>query len=236
VKPWAAAAASPPEVIRDKFDHGSLVQMIDHAAVLAGEPEQAKRAQQGAGFDESLHPRAEHGRFGFKDGGTAPARARASSIVERVAAEGGITINPVTGSEPTTGFIIGREGGRIIKDSTWSDHAAAVDSVVSFLRDNASKFDENTMLGIWHDTAHGEVALDIVDQVNDRAAAVKLGAAQNQQSIWDVTNGAEIPTGGTGGREAAAASRQATQADRGDERRELRAFAEQVVSTIQQTE
>jgi hypothetical protein len=57
-------------------------------------------------------------------------------------------------------------------------------------------------IGGWHDTEHGEVVLDPVENIQDRDKAVALGAERNQQAIWDVKAGEEIPTGGTGDRPA----------------------------------
>ena len=64
------------------------------------------------------------------------------------------------------------------------------------------KFDDpSAHLGIWHDTQHHEVVLDVSYVVEDREDAINLGVANNQQAIWDVANMAEIDTGGTGDRQ-----------------------------------
>jgi hypothetical protein len=53
-------------------------------------------------------------------------------------------------------------------------------------------------LGLWHNKDDGQVYLDISENIQDRETARNLGAKRDQISIWDVTNFAEIETGGTG--------------------------------------
>lgn len=140
------------------------------------------------------HNQKDHGRRGGGGGG----------VIERTRELGGVTIRPATGREPTSGFIVARqEGSRIVDEADFfGDRERAVDLVDGYLAEHADALSEpGTMLGVWHDKAHGEVVLDVVEQVDDQATAERLGRERDQQSIWDVTNGAEIPTGGTGGRE-----------------------------------
>lgn len=51
-------------------------------------------------------------------------------------------------------------------------------------------------VGTW--VHEGKIYLDIVEHYTDRAYAIGCGQVNNQIAIWDVANGCEIPTGGTG--------------------------------------
>jgi len=59
----------------------------------------------------------------------------------------------------------------------------------------------NTMIGGWYDREHDEVVLDWVDVFADRQQGIQAGRDRNEQAVYDLGAGQEIPTGGTGGRE-----------------------------------
>ena len=165
-------------------------------------------------WDEDLHPRDFHGRFGFGDGADA-----GRSLLETVRTTGGATVSPLDGSSPTTGFVVARPDvkGDIIKADDFFDPSKGPAAIVAFMDAHPDAFDEpGEYLGLWHDTAHGEVALDAVEVMADREAAIAAGADRDEQAIWDIAGGAEIPTGGTGHRAAAASRLRGSYADRTD--------------------
>lgn len=169
-------------------------------------------SQLAGAWDEDLHPRGEHGRFG--EGGDA-----GRSLLQTVRTTGGATISPLDGSSPTTGFVVARPDikGDIVKADDFFDPVKGPAAIVAFMEAHPEGFDEpGEYLGLWHDTAHGEVALDAVEVMADRDAAIAAGAGRDEQAIWDVEQGVEIPTGGTGHRAAAATRLRGSHADRTD--------------------
>ncbi len=119
------------------------------------------------------------------------------SLIDRVGKEGGVTINPVTGNEPTTGFIVAtKENEVIVKEDRFFDKWKGVTEIEKYLTDHAEQLGGDNMFGIWHDKANAEVDMDIVESVADRDEAVKLGAERDQQSIWDVEKQEVIQTNG----------------------------------------
>lgn len=152
-------------------------------------------------------------------------RSRTGSIIDKVRAHGGLTVRPLTGEEPRSGYVVGRhyEAGKsaVVPDSVFlgKDPEQAYRAVDQYLKDNAEHFDRGGWLGLWHDTAHGEVALDRVDVVATLGEATTRGRAEDQQAVWDVKNSVEIPTGGTGGRQETATRHEAPETGLGDDGR-----------------
>lgn len=142
-------------------------------------------------WDESVHPRDEHGRFGSgNDGLDIPALAHDAGE--------GFSIDPHTGKSPTTGYMVARsQYGTVIDTKTEADTAKA-------LRDFADKHahlfeeDKSLYLGGWRDQATGKFYLDVVDNVKDEDKAVALGRNRDQISVFNIETFQEIKTGGTG--------------------------------------
>lgn len=161
-------------------------------------------------------PRDEHGRWTDGGGG--------ASDVVAAAEQGGGTIDPKTGTEATTGYAVAYpERSAITPDEQFlGDHENAVAVTKAWLQENADVFDDpGVHIGVWHDVEHHEVVLDPSQVVSDRAEAIKLGVERDQQSIYHLDSGQEIPTGGTGGRSSqkATSDDQTPQARLGDDRR-----------------
>lgn len=184
----------------DEFPFVSFYAPQDHGgcqciAVPSGYVSQAEGIL-ASGWDENEHPRGADGKFGDSSD------AVQGSIIDRVREQGGLTVNPLTGAEPTDGFIVARqEGSEIVAAAGFfDDREAGIDMIDQYLADHAADFDGDAMLGLWHDTAHGEVVFDVVDRIASRDDAIAAGQSRDQQAIWDVAAGAEIDTGGSGGR------------------------------------
>lgn len=125
----------------------------------------------------------------------------AESIVSRVRDRGGLSVSMVDGSEPPSGFMVARTQGvkpAVIEADEFYDPVAGPRALGSFLKANRDQLTGGDYLGVWHDTDGGKVYLDVSQNVKGRARAERLGAERNQISIWDVVQGKEIATGGTG--------------------------------------
>lgn len=125
----------------------------------------------------------------------------ASSILERVKANGGLSVNMVDGSEPTSGYMVakGSQYGSIASEADFYDPVKGPKILADYMKKNKSDLATGkNYLGLWHNTADGQVYLDISENIQDVDTARTLGAERDQISIWDVANFAEIETGGTG--------------------------------------
>jgi len=104
-----------------------------------------------------------------------------------------------SGDQPVDGFMVARkENSVIVSADDFFDETEGKRIMSDFLKENRARFGKDQFLGIWHNKKNGKVYLDITDNIKDRSEAERLGKERNQISIWDVVNGAEIDTGGTG--------------------------------------
>lgn len=156
-------------------------------------------------FAPGLRPVLKHGSHNQKDHGRRRGGATlkpdvASSILERVKANGGLSVNMLDGSEPTKGFMVAKGGdiGDIVPADKFFDPVEGPKALSSFMKQNRDTLTKGSYLGLWHNTADGNVYLDVSDNIIDRATATRAGRDRNQISIWDVANFKEIDTGGTG--------------------------------------
>lgn len=142
--------------------------------------------------DQSSHSRG---------GGSGLSTGVSASILERVKENGGLSVNMLDGSEPTSGYMVakGEPFAAIVDAKDFFDPTKGHKALGSFMKENKETLGTGkSYLGVWHNTADGKVYLDVSDNIASRAAAVAAGSARNQISIWDVANFAEINTGGTG--------------------------------------
>ena len=133
-----------------------------------------------------------------------PKPKQLESIIEKVAANEGLSVRMLTGKEPTAGFMVARkEFSTIVPASDFFEKSTGVNILESYFNSKKEQLGGKNYLGIWHDKNNDEVVLDVVDNILKQDEAVRAGRERNQQAIWDVKNKQEIPTGGTGGREEA---------------------------------
>lgn len=133
-----------------------------------------------------------------------PKPRQLESIIEKVAANEGLSVRMLTGKEPTGGFMVARkEFSTIVPASDFFEKSSGVNILESYFNSKKEQLGGKNYLGIWHDKNNDEVVLDVVDNILKQDEAVRAGRERNQQAIWDVKNKQEIPTGGTGGREEA---------------------------------
>jgi len=147
---------------------------------------------------QGKHDQKDHGR---RASSTTLDPEVATSIIERVRAQGGLSVSMIDGSEPPDGYMVARTKGvkaSIAEASDFYDPQRGPEVLGSFLKDNKAQLTGGDYLGLWHDTNSGKVFLDVSQNVKDRATAERLGRERDQISIWDVVEGQEIQTGGTG--------------------------------------
>ena len=132
----------------------------------------------------------------------------AESIAERVRGikpGGGLTIDPLDGTEPTEGFVVAHQGYN--KEYDYEDFMGpnGADYIADFIENNLDKLsEEGNHLGFWHDEDNNEMVLDVVEVIDNEADGISAGVDRNQQAIYDIKNDRIINTGGTGDRAAEA--------------------------------
>jgi len=137
----------------------------------------------------------------FTTGGGGMGAGVASSILDRVKANGGLSVNMVNGSEPTSGYMVakGTEYGKTVSAEDFYDPEKGPKILADYMKDNKADLGTGkNYLGLWHNTEDGKVYLDVSENILDRGAAITAGQSRDQISIWDVANFAEVQTGGTG--------------------------------------
>jgi hypothetical protein len=144
------------------------------------------------------HDQKTHGNWAT---GASMGEGVASSILERVKANGGLSVNMVDGSEPTSGYMVakGSQYGSIASEADFYDPVKGPKILADYMKKNKSDLATGkNYLGLWHNKDDGQVYLDISENIQNVDTARTLGAQRDQISIWDVANFAEIETGGTG--------------------------------------
>lgn len=125
----------------------------------------------------------------------------AQSILDRVKENGGLSVNMVDGSEPTSGYMVakGTQYGATVSAADFYDPIKGPKILADYMKKNKSDLGTGkNYLGLWHNTENGNVYLDVSQNIQDKGEAISAGQARDQISIWDVANFAEIQTGGTG--------------------------------------
>ncbi len=144
------------------------------------------------------HDQSTHGNWAY-DIQVAPEVV--SSVLSRVKENGGLSVKMTDGSEPTKGFMVakGRQYGAIVKADDFYDPEQGAKILADYMkRHKADLATGKNYLGLWHNTADGQVYLDVSENIEDEAEATARGRERDQISIWDVANFKEIDTGGTG--------------------------------------
>lgn len=183
-------------IIFDTFDSTvppTVKEEVAKAVYVAFEPGLRPVLKHGS------HDQKSHGRRGSGGSSLTLDAGVAQSIVERVRANGGLSVSMVDGSEPTGGFMVAKGGKQsaIVDADEFYDPVKGPAAMSSFLKENR-ELGEGSYLGLWHNQADGKVYFDVSENIMDRATAIRAGRDRDQISIWDVANLEEINTGGTG--------------------------------------
>ena len=208
------------EVIRDALqlqgeDTNEIIQRFaDEAfASLADDGEIAPDVQDGQSSgdlsDEEMRKMMEGEGIPSEDKLTVPVGKKppvTKSIMDRLAEMepgGGMTIDPIDGTEPDTGIVVAHPGHN--KEFNYDEFMGPNGKkyLKQYIKDNRDLISqEGNYLGLWHDEDNNEMVLDVVEVFNDRDEAIQAGIDRNQQAIYDIGNNELIDTGGTGDRQA----------------------------------
>lgn len=128
--------------------------------------------------------------------------AAAQHVQDRVAQDGGLSAATDLLTEPTDGYMVAVQGhNREIPEAEFFDGDNGARALIAWMDENIEALAQpGAHVGLWHDKENGEVVLDVSQRVESLEEATRLGQERNQQAVWDVANGEEIDTGGTGDR------------------------------------
>ncbi len=182
------------------------------ALVASASPNTAKKYADGFTFHSAENyletaTGTRPGRLGMKPEVRFPELAPPPPIEQELAQraqKGGFSVRGVTFDSPTQGYMVGRASGGVVLPAKNRKEIAS--TIRKFLDDNAEMFRQNPNLffGGWFNKKDKQIYLDFADNVASEQAAVRLGSPEfrDQMAVWDVKNGKEIETGGTGGKAA----------------------------------
>jgi hypothetical protein len=123
----------------------------------------------------------------------------ASNIVKFTQEWGGLSINMVDGSMPTTGYMVAKppEFGRIVDEIDFINPVKGPKILSDYMKTHKNDLGNGkNYLGTWLNES--KVYLDVAENIQELFEAIRLGRERNQKAIWDVANLDEIDTGGTG--------------------------------------
>lgn len=112
----------------------------------------------------------------------------------------GFSVSVKTGGQPVSGYMVAQtDHTHVYPESILDDHHKLTRAIDDMLVSEKAAFrgKGDVYLGGWvHD---GKLWLEPSDNIASRDQAVHEGTRRNQIAIWDVDNGEEIQTGGSGG-------------------------------------
>lgn len=132
----------------------------------------------------------------------------AKALQGKVSEEGGASVGTDLLTEPTDGYMVAVQGHNLeIPEDEFFGEGGAL-ALVEWMDANRDALKApGAHVGLWHDKDNREVVFDVSERVESLEEAERLGKERNQQAVWDVANGVEINTGGTGDRQEAPDSR-----------------------------
>ena len=134
-----------------------------------------------------------------------------SNVVDSVQKNGGHTVSVTTGAVPTAGYAVSLPGFsraypidvNVATGLPNYDHELG-DRIVEYVHDNWQELSQpDSFLGIYYSPESKQLYLDVSVVAKKKDAAVQAGRIGNQESVWDVLNMNEVPTGGSGSAERA---------------------------------
>ena len=128
-------------------------------------------------------------------------RPSTNGIIDAVNQHEGATISMIGAKEPTSGFWVakGWPNAAQVDIKDFEDRDKAAKAVSSFIKNNRDLLARpENYLGIFKDSSTGTVDFDVSEHMNDRETASSAGQARNQKSIWDISAGEPLDTGGSG--------------------------------------
>jgi hypothetical protein len=123
----------------------------------------------------------------------------ASDIVRFTQEWGGLSINMVDGSMPTSGYMVAKppEFSRIVDEVDFVNPVKGPKILSDYMKTHKNDLGNGrNYLGTWLNDS--KVYLDVSENIQELFEAIRRGRERNQKAIWDVANLSEIDTGGTG--------------------------------------
>jgi hypothetical protein len=121
----------------------------------------------------------------------------APRLVCRLHDDGGFTVDPRTGTTPTSGFAVNTGTGALVVPGPAFFVPDGAGVLADFVRRHPDLLDPRSavLLGGWYHRGSDRVVLSRVDHVVDRTEAVARGAARRQTDVYDLGDGRTVPTG-----------------------------------------
>lgn len=124
-------------------------------------------------------------------------------LVTKIATDGGFTYDPAADAlitvGSTTGYAIAIPGTEHVVGHAGISREAFAAAVADVLTEHAVEIDHGAVLGGWYSAERDEYIVELTKiHKCSREHAIALGTATNQEAIFDLATGEEIPTGGTG--------------------------------------
>lgn len=105
-------------------------------------------------------------------------------------ADGGFTYHPLTGTQPTKGFVVSLHKDR---ERVITAQEATVDALAQYAKDNWDLLTQsNNYMGGWHNPQDDKVYLDVSTVLDSEDEALRQGAAAQQLAIFDLEHGRSI--------------------------------------------
>lgn len=133
---------------------------------------------------------------------TVKTRDRDEYALDAVFAKGGVTMKS-TGlpNEPTKGYCVSEhpELGAVIENARGQKRKVLKKQIRAFVRSNSALLSQGeSYLGLWLNGDNGALYIDVASVKDDLEMAKQAGRDHDQIAIWDIENGVEIATGGSG--------------------------------------
>lgn len=175
--------------IRKREEAGPLMSALNKLFPNSFEGHRGRPGQRGGSLPrDAAGPSAEIDRHGY--------------ALDKAFASGGITIK-ATGlpNEPTKGYVVAEheEVGDVIENAKGLSRTELKQRLKGFIKKNINLLSEDEMcLGLWLNNSNGSLYMDVSSVKADRDLAIQAGIDHDQIAIWDIENGVEIQTGGSG--------------------------------------
>lgn len=186
----ARERAKTPEAFLERLPselHGSIIRAIPVKAPVK-QLSSSFRPFNLADWDESQHPRDDHGKFTDGGGSGADFAGLLKTIGQP---DGGFTVQPVSGAQPKTGYALslfkGRERVRDVGTLKLTDLA-------QFAKDNKDLLSQSdNYFGAWHNPEDHKIYMDVSKVVTDASEAERLGRDNDQLAYFDLGKGQSVP-------------------------------------------
>lgn len=149
-------------------------------------------------WDEAMHPRDEHGRFGAGGGGNDPAplvhihQSKAKELVNELKA-GGFTYQPLTDRSPSSGLSVSPYPDR---EKIMTPSQVTPTALKSYVASNRDLLKDTTNhVGGWFDKEHNLTFLDVSKVVSSETEAAQLCKQFKQEAYYNLATGQTVYVG-----------------------------------------